>query len=147
MSAVLLQESDATESEPVSPNERDDQATQVAELRADVRHIQSDTTDIKADLRITNQRIDALSERVDQRFESFGQMVDQRFESFGQKVDQRFEKVDQRFEKVDQRFEQVDQRLNELKDSLASAKVWALGLYIALSGSLLYALARGFKWL
>jgi hypothetical protein len=74
-------------------NERDDQAVQIAELRADVRHIQSDTTDIKAELRATNQRIDGL------------------------------------------------------KDSLASAKVWALGLYIALSGSLLYVLARGFKWL
>jgi hypothetical protein len=74
-------------------NERDDQAVQIAELRADVRHIQSDTTDIKAEVRATNQRID------------------------------------------------------ELKDSLASAKVWALGLYTALSGSLLYVLARGFKWL
>ena len=73
-------------------NERDDQAVQIAELRADVRHIQSDTTDIKAELRTTNQRID------------------------------------------------------ELKDSLSSAKVWALGLYIALGGSLLYVLARGFKW-
>jgi hypothetical protein len=59
---------------------------------ADVRHVQSDTTDIKAELRVTNQRLDLL------------------------------------------------------KDSLASAKVWALGLYIALAGSLLYVLARGFKW-
>jgi hypothetical protein len=67
-------------------------AVQVAELRADVRHVQSDTTDIKAELRVTNQRLDSL------------------------------------------------------KDSLASAKVWALGLYIALAGSLLYVLARGFKW-
>jgi len=69
-----------------------DLAVQVAELRADVRHVQSDTTDIKAELRVTNERLDSL------------------------------------------------------KDSLASAKVWALGLYIALAGSLLYVLARGFRW-
>ena len=69
-----------------------DPAVEVAELRADVRHVQSDTTDIKAELRVTNERLDSL------------------------------------------------------KDSLASAKVWALGLYIALAGSLLYVLARGFRW-
>jgi hypothetical protein len=69
-----------------------DLAVQVAELRADVRHVQSDTTDIKAELRVTNERLDSL------------------------------------------------------KDSLASAKVWALGLYIALAGPLLYVLARGFRW-
>ena len=48
-----------------------------------VRHVQSDTTDIKAELRATNQRLDSL------------------------------------------------------KESLASAKIWALGLYIALAGSML----------
>jgi uncharacterized protein YlxW (UPF0749 family) len=70
-----------------------DLTAQVAELRADVRHVQSDTTDIKAELRATNQRIDSL------------------------------------------------------RESLASAKIWALGLYIALTGSLLYVMAHGFKWL
>ena len=85
---AVLRESKQAEGAHMPVNERDDQAVQIAELRADVRHIQSDTTDIKAELRATNQRIDGL------------------------------------------------------KDSLA-----ALGLYIALSGSLLYVLARGFKWL
>ena len=70
-----------------------DLTAQVAELRADVRHVQSDTTDIKAELRATNQRIDSL------------------------------------------------------RESLASAKIWALGLYIALTGSLVYVMAHGFKWL
>ena len=70
-----------------------DLTAQVAEVRADVRHVQSDTTDIKAELRATNQRIDSL------------------------------------------------------RESLASAKIWALGLYIALTGPLLYVMAHGFKWL
>jgi hypothetical protein len=49
-------------------------------------------------------------------------------------------------DKVDQRFESVKKEIGEVKDSLASAKIWALGLYLALAGSLLYVLARGFKW-
>ena len=82
-----------TEDDDMSGDERSHLEVQVAELRADVRHVQSDTTDIKAELRATNQRI------------------------------------------------------NDLKDSLTSAKIWALGLYAALSGSMFYVMARGFKWL
>jgi hypothetical protein len=66
---------------------------QLAELRSDVRHIQSDVTDLKAGQRAANERLDKLT------------------------------------------------------DALWSAKVWALVLYLALAGSLLYVLARGFKWL
>jgi predicted nucleic acid-binding Zn-ribbon protein len=91
---------------------------QVAKLQSDVTHIQSDVTDIKANLRITNQRIESLEE-----------------------------KTEERFEKVDQKFNKVWQKLDELKDSLASAKIWALLLYFGLAGSLFYALARGFRWI
>jgi uncharacterized protein YlxW (UPF0749 family) len=108
---AVIRKYDLAEGAYVSANERDALAVQVAELRADVRHIQSDTTDIKAELRATNQRIDSLSQRVDERTDS------------------------------------LSRRIDELKDSLASAKIWALGLYLALSGSLLYVLARGFKWI
>jgi uncharacterized protein YlxW (UPF0749 family) len=80
-------------------------------LRNDVRHLQHDTTDIKTEIRATNQRLDSLSQ------------------------------------KTDERFVRLEQKFDHLKDSLASAKLWALGLYVALAGSLLYVLARGFKWL
>jgi chromosome segregation ATPase len=96
-------------------NERDEQAVQIAELRSDVRHIQSDVTDIKAELRAWHLRFEAL-----------------------------VKKMDERFEKIDQKF---DQKFDGLKDSLASAKNWAIGLYIALAGSLLFVMAHGFKWL
>jgi peptidoglycan hydrolase CwlO-like protein len=49
--------------------------------------------------------------------------------------------------KMDARFERMDQKIDSLKDSLSSAKIWALGLYIALTGSLLFVMAHGFKWL
>jgi hypothetical protein len=92
---AALRKYDLTGGSHMPENERVDfdLTAQVAELRADVRHVQSDTTDIKAELRATNQRIDSL------------------------------------------------------RESLASAKIWALGLYIALTGSLLYVMAHGFKWL
>jgi hypothetical protein len=38
-------------------------------------------------------------------------------------------------------------KMDKLSESLASAKVWALLLYIALAGALFGALARGFGWL
>jgi len=69
----------------------------VAELRSDVRHIQSDVTDLKPDVRALEQKF--------------------------------------------------DKEISAVKNSLWSAKVWALLLYFALAGSLLLVLARGFKWL
>jgi chromosome segregation ATPase len=128
-------------------NENDSLGIQVAELRADVRHIQSDVTDIKADLRITNHRIESLETKTDGRFEK----VEQKIETLRKETGDRFEKADQKLEtfrkETGDRFEKVMYTINELRDSLASAKIWALGLYVALAGSLFYVLARGFKWL
>ena len=100
-------------------------AQQIGELRAGVRHLESVVTDIKADLRSANQRIDLLL----QRFDSF------------------IEKVDGRFEKVDARFEKVDGQIASLKDALWSAKLWAIGLYVTQFGTLLWVMAHGFKWI
>ena len=88
----------------MSADERSDLEVQVAELRADVRHVQPDTTDIKAELRADTTEI-----------------------------------------KTELRA--TNKRIDELKDSLASAKIWALGLYVALAGPMFYVMARGFKWL
>jgi hypothetical protein len=38
-------------------------------------------------------------------------------------------------------------RIDALKDSLGSAKIWALVLYFGLAGAMLYTMARGFKWI
>lgn len=38
-------------------------------------------------------------------------------------------------------------KVEDVKDSISSAKIWALLLYIALAGSLLFVMAKGFKWL
>ena len=50
-------------------------------------------------------------------------------------------------DKMDAKFDAVNARIDKLVDSLASAKVWALVLYIALAGGLFSTLARGFGWI
>lgn len=156
MNAVMRElEIDAVMTE----SDQENLTIQVAELRSDVRHVQSDVTDIKADLRITNQRIESLRKETGERFDKHEREINARFDkqereinarlttSRFDKVDARFDKVDARFDKVDQKFEAVHKEIGDVKDSLSSAKVWALGLYIALAGSLFYTLAHGFKWL
>ena len=126
---AVMHKYDMTQGADMPADENDNLAVQVAALRADVRHIQADVTDIKADLRVTNQRVESLRKETAEGFDK----VDQRFESQRKETGERFEKV--------------EKEIGEVKNSLASAKIWALGLYFALAGSLLYVLARGFKWL
>ena len=108
---AVMHKYDMAEEADMPANEDNTLGMQVAELRSDVRHIQSDVTDIKADQRVTHQRIESFREETAQKFDS------------------------------------VRKEIGEVKDILASAKVWAFGLYFALAGSLLYVLARALKWL
>ena len=104
-----------TEAEDMSADERSHLEIQVAELRADVRHIQSDTMEIKAALRATTTEIKAELHATTTEIKT--------------------------------ELRATNQRIDDLKDSLAPAKIWAFGLYVALSGSMFYVMARGFKWL
>ncbi len=59
----------------------------------------------------------------------------------------RISKIDAGNAKIDNVRDDLSAKIDALKESLASAKVWAVLMYVALSGSLLYAMARGFKWM
>ncbi|HEY4213150.1 MAG TPA: hypothetical protein VGM84_16845 [Steroidobacteraceae bacterium] len=48
---------------------------------------------------------------------------------------------------IKERLDKVDSKIDALKESLSSAKVWALTLYFALAGSMLFVMAKGFKWI
>jgi outer membrane murein-binding lipoprotein Lpp len=97
---AVMHRYDPTEGADMPESENNNLAIQVAELRSDVRHVQSDVTDVKANVRA-----------------------------------------------LEQKFETVNKEIGAVKNSLWSAKIWALGLYFALAGSLLLVLARGFKWI
>ena len=139
MNAVLTGVYDFDESEPMPVTEKDDLPIQVAELRSDVRHIQSDVSDIKTDLRATNQRIDTLEQKMERKFEVAKQHLDKRF-------DEAKKDNDKRFEKVEERLDRLDVGIVAIKDTLASWKVWAIGLYAGLAGSMFFVMAKGFKW-
>ena len=119
-----------TEAEDMSADERSHLEIQVAELRADVRHVQSDTTEIKAELRAATTEI-----KAELRAATTEIKAELRAELHATTTEI----------KTDLRA--TNQRIDDLKDSLASAKIWAFGLYVALSGSMFYVMARGFKWL
>ena len=69
-------------------------------------------------------------------------------------IDQKLEKLDAKFEskldsldaKFESKLDKLDAKFAEFKDSLASAKIWALGMYITLAGSMLYTIAKSAKW-
>ena len=133
---AVMHKYEMTEGADMPANEDNNLGLQVAVLRADMGHIQSDVTDIKADLR-------AFRKETGERFDK----IDQKFESSRGETTQRFDKVDEKFESVRKEIGDVKKEVGEVKDILASAKVWALGLYFALGASLLYVLARALKWL
>jgi hypothetical protein len=41
----------------------------------------------------------------------------------------------------------LTQQITGLRNDIISMKVWAMGMYVALAGSLLLVMAKGFKWL
>jgi predicted RNase H-like nuclease (RuvC/YqgF family) len=95
---------------------------QIARLESDVQHIQRDVADIKVDLRRTNERIDETNNRID---------------LLRDKLDQKIESLR----------EDLTQKIDGLRHDIASIKVWAMGLYVALAGSMLLVMAKGFKWI
>lgn len=95
--------------------------TQVAELRSDVRHLQGDVTDIKAEQR---SRFD----KVEQKFKDIET------------------KSEEKFKAIDARFDEIKDLIHGTRALISSAKLWAYGLYAALTFTLLYVIARSAKW-
>lgn len=124
---ALLRKLEPTEDTHMTEDEKNQRL--LGEMLSDIRHLQSDVTDIKTEQRIRFDKVDA------------------RFDKMDAQIDGRFEKVDDRFEKVDDHFGRIEKDIGAIKESLASAKVWAIGLYVALAGTMLYVMAHGFKWL
>ena len=50
-------------------------------------------------------------------------------------------------DKLDDMGTQLNAKIENVKDSIATAKIWALTLYIALAAVNLGTLARGFGWI
>ena len=91
-------------------------------LESDVQHIRTDVADIKVEVRRTNDRLDKLQDEI-------------------RGVDKELT------DKIDVLRKDLTDKIDALAKDLASTKVWAVGLYVAQSASLLFVMAKGFKWL
>ena len=94
----------------------------IGRLGADVQHIQADVSDIRSELRGTNQRIDALRAEMTATVEALRSEMNRRFE--------------------DMRNEMI-----ELRDAIASTRIWTISLYVGSNAALLLVMAHGFNWL
>lgn len=103
----------------------DDVEARIATLESDVRHIRSDVSDIKVDLRRLDDKFESM------RTEFSGQIQDVRTDLSGQITQVRSE---------------LSGKFDDLARSLASAKVWAVLLYVSLAATLLGVMAHGFGW-
>jgi hypothetical protein len=144
-----------SEERAMPPNEDKDRAEPLAGLRSDVKHLQSDVTELRVEARGVTQRVDALRVELTDRIEKVDGKIDVLRVELGGKIDAvrgdligRTDNVRSELtDRIDAFREHLSARIDAVSDSLASAKIWALTLYIALAGSLFFALARGFKWI
>jgi len=176
MNAVLIRAADAQDRYPVKYAGGNQMNESLSELPADVRNLQIHVTDIKAEVRATNLKIDSLREKIEEHRAEDNKKIEARFD----KIDAKFEKVEQnrvednrriddRFKRVDDRFEEarketkaefaavraemqagfkeVRANIDKLGVRLDSEKNWALGLYLAGTGAILGLMAHGFKWI
>ena len=101
---------------------------QIARLASDVEHVQTDVADIKADLRRVDDKLGAMNERI-------------------AGVDSRVYQVEQKLtEKIGGLRIDLTKEIDAVRNDISSIKVWALTLYFAQAGSLLFVMAKGFKW-
>jgi DNA repair exonuclease SbcCD ATPase subunit len=107
-----------------------------AALLPELLELKQGQAEIRADLKVTNSRLDLLEERYDdlrdqmnKRFEQ----VDKRFDDMKADMDKRFEQVNRRFDDMkgdmDRRFNQVERQIQEVHENIREVRsyVWTGG--------------------
>jgi SMC interacting uncharacterized protein involved in chromosome segregation len=160
----------------------------ITRLESDVQHIQRDVSDIKVDLRHTNDKLDVMilrisgvevklgertastEEKLTEKITSVEEKLTEKITSVEEKLTEKITGVEERLtgkitgveerltgkitgveEKLTGKITGVEEKLTGkiegLRQEMASMKVWAMGMYFALAGSLLFVMAKGFKWI
>ena len=102
---------------------------QIARLTSDVQHIQTDVADVKVSVRRVEDRLDAINGRIDD-------------------VNGNVYRLEEKLtDKIEATRSNLTEKIDGLRREIFSMKVWAMGMYFALAGSLLFVMAKGFKWL
>ena len=133
------------EEDAMSANEDSrDNPSQLAELRADVRHLQADVTDLKTEVRANNQRIDALNDKLELKIDALGDKLDKKVDALGDKF---YKAFDDLRDKNNDKMTALLLRIEDVSKSVGSAKLWAVLVFCGIVASLLSVLAHGLKWL
>lgn len=116
----------------------------VARLEANVENIGANLLRLESKVDVGFQRLDNRIDRLDHRLSNRIDGLDNRIDSLEKKMDAGFAESRIKIDEVDKR---LSGKIDSIREEISSAKIWALGLYIALAGGMLYVLARGFKWI
>jgi hypothetical protein len=131
----------------------------LSRLEATIEHIQSDVSDIRTDLRRTNDKVDAIRSDMHAGFDRVRSEMHTGFDGIRSEMHAGLDGLrgemhaglnglrGEMHAEIGGLRKDIYERLDALKDSLGSAKIWALLLYIALAASLLGTLAHGFGWI
>ena len=177
MSAVSIRNPNPRGGYPVTYVESDEMNESFSGLCADVRNLQTDVADIKAEVRATNSRLDSLRDKVDTGYLSLRDRIDQGLEKL--RLEMKFDLGTLRTEMValggslrgeiaelrgslraeiaglgnSLRAEIAELRsslqgqIDKLSDKLDAIRVWGFKLYIGGMALLLVVMAHGFKWI
>ena len=89
-------------------------------------------------------RLDELRQHFERRFER----VEARIDELRQHFEGRFERIEGRFDELRNRYDDdLRDRIEQMDRRLASAKIWALLLFIAQAAAVYGTLARTMGWI
>jgi len=140
MSSVVLlgSESDARSERPVARVDEVYQVQlQVAKLTSDVEHIKTDISDMKTDLRRIDAKIDAVDARLSGKIDAVDARLTGKIDAVDARLGGKIDAVDARLHKFEK----------DVATQFGAIKIWMLGLYVGQAASLLFIMAKGFKWL
>jgi len=108
-----------------------------------IEHILTDISDIKADVRRLNDRLDNTDRKHTERYESLDQKFSQKLESLEQKFSGKLENLDQKFsEKFESLRDLMEKGFVDLRMGRLIDRVW----YLLMSAAILGIVARALKW-
>jgi len=116
----------------------------IARLESDVANLRTNMADMTINVRSLGDKMDDMNARFDAKFDATKQSIDDVTEKLGEVKDGLTASISE----VRVSVAQLEARLiATFKNDLAKVAAWGLTLYIALTGAMLGAMARGFGWI
>ena len=136
--------------------------SRLARIESHVEHINEVTTDLRVELRRTNDKMDAgfqaVNKKIDDNYKGLCEKIEggdkesgSAYKELNKKIDDHYKDAGNAYKelnkKVDDGLQATNKRIDDVKDKLHSMTIWALLLYVTLAGGLLTIIGRAFKWI